>query len=244
MLLILRPFRVGDGIQVAGQSGTVGEIALFTTIIISDDLAYLSIPNASIFGGVIVNNSREPIRRVNFIVSIDFANEIDVTQKIVSHVLNYDPRVLKESQPMTGAAALHEYAIDIVVRCWVRNAESEAALIAFKRRSRTGSTPRGSPSRLAAKPRPHAPTWKPCPPPPPPGRIEALAKYNTRCRRGRAFQREGRNPARVSSAARKVQTEAHLCAYQAMPPESRCRATCPRAIRQLRCATLSPVAIR
>jgi small conductance mechanosensitive channel len=61
MLLILRPFRVGDGILVAGQSGTVREIGLFTTILISDDLAYVSIPNASIFGGVIVNNSREPI---------------------------------------------------------------------------------------------------------------------------------------------------------------------------------------
>lgn len=133
MLLFLRPFRAGDGIQVAGQSGTVREIGLFTTILISDDLAYVSIPNSSIFGGVIVNNSREPIRRINFIVSIDFANEIEVAQKIVLDVLNHDPRVLKNPPPMTGVAALHEYAIDIVVRCWVRNADNEAALFAIQK---------------------------------------------------------------------------------------------------------------
>jgi small conductance mechanosensitive channel len=133
MLLILRPFRVGDGIQAAGQSGTVREIGLFTTILISDDLAYVSIPNASIFGGVIVNNSREPTRRINFIVSIDFSNEIDSAQKIVLDVLKSDPRVLTAPPPQTGVAALHEYAIDIVVRCWVHNADNEAVLFAVQK---------------------------------------------------------------------------------------------------------------
>jgi small conductance mechanosensitive channel len=133
MLLILRPFRVGDGIQAAGQSGTVREIGLFTTILLSDDLAYVSIPNASIFSGVIINNSREPIRRINFIVSIDFANEIDTAQKIVLDVLGADSRVLATPAPMTGVAALHEYAIDIVVRCWVKNADSEGVLFAVQK---------------------------------------------------------------------------------------------------------------
>jgi small conductance mechanosensitive channel len=133
MLLILRPFRVGDGIQAAGQSGTVREIGLFTTILVSDDLAYVSIPNASIFSGVIVNNSREPTRRINFIVSIDFSNEIETAQKIVLDVLRNDPRVLDSPPPQTGVAALHEYSIDIVVRCWVRNPESEATLFAVQK---------------------------------------------------------------------------------------------------------------
>jgi small conductance mechanosensitive channel len=133
MLLILRPFRIGDGIQAAGQSGTVREIGLFTTILISDDLAYVSIPNASIFSSVIINNSREPTRRINFIVSIDFSNEIEMAQKIVLDVLRSDPRVLNSPPPQTGVAALHEYAIDIVVRCWVRNADSEAALFAVQK---------------------------------------------------------------------------------------------------------------
>ncbi len=133
MLLALRPFRVGDGIQAAGQSGKVREIGLFTTILVSDDLAYVSIPNAAIFGGVIVNNSREPNRRINFIVSIDFSNEIDIAQKIVLDVLHSDPRVLESPPPQTGVAALHEYAIDIVVRCWVRNADNEPVLFSVQK---------------------------------------------------------------------------------------------------------------
>ena len=133
MLLVLRPFRIGDGIQAAGQSGTVREIGLFTTILVNDDLAYVSIPNSAIFGGVIINNSREPNRRINFIVSIDFSNEIDIAQKIVLDVLHGDPRVLESPPPVTGVAALHEYAIDIVVRCWVRNADNEAVLFAVQK---------------------------------------------------------------------------------------------------------------
>jgi small conductance mechanosensitive channel len=133
MLLFLRPFRIGDGIQAAGQSGTVREIGLFTTILVNDDVAYVSIPNSAIFSGVIINNSREPNRRINFLVSIDFSNEIETAQKIVLDVLRSDPRVLASPPPVTGVAALHEYAIDIVVRCWVRNADNEAVLFAVQK---------------------------------------------------------------------------------------------------------------
>jgi small conductance mechanosensitive channel len=133
MLLILRPFRIGDGIQAAGQSGNVREIGLFTTILVNDDLAYVSIPNSALFSGVIINNSRDPNRRINFIVSIDFSNEIDTAQKIVLDVLRSDPRVLESPPPVTGVAALHEYAIDIVVRCWVRNADNEAVLFSVQK---------------------------------------------------------------------------------------------------------------
>lgn len=100
---------------------------------ISDDLANVSIPNAAIFGGVIINNSKEPIRRINFVVSVDFANEIDAAQKIVLDGLKSDTRVLQVPPPMTGVAALHEYAVDIVVRCWLRNADTEAALFAVQK---------------------------------------------------------------------------------------------------------------
>jgi len=133
MLLFLRPFRIGDGIQAAGQSGTVREIGLFTTILVNDDLAYVSIPNSAIFSGVIINNSREPNRRINFLVSIDFSNEIETAQKIVLDVLRSDPRVLAAPPPVTGVAALHEYAIDIVARCWVRNADNEAVLFSVQK---------------------------------------------------------------------------------------------------------------
>ena len=125
MLLLLRPFRVGDGIAVAGQSGIVKEVGLFTTILIGADQSYISIPNASIFGGVIVNASREPTTRINFTVSIDIANDIDTAQKIIMAVLTADERILRMPPPATGTAALKEYAIDMLVRFWVMNANAE-----------------------------------------------------------------------------------------------------------------------
>jgi small conductance mechanosensitive channel len=133
MLLLLRPFRVGDGITAAGQSGTVREIGLFTTILISADQAYVSIPNAAIFGGVIVNNSREPLTRINFTVSIDFANDVGAAQKIILDTLKSDRRILSVPPPGTGIVALKEYSVDLLVRGWVRNADSEATLFDLQR---------------------------------------------------------------------------------------------------------------
>jgi small conductance mechanosensitive channel len=133
MLLLLRPFRVGEYIQAAGRSGTVREIGLFTTIMIGDDLSFVSVPNASIFSGVIVNTSREPFKLINITVSIDFSNDIDEAQKIILDVLNGDQRVLKTPPPTTGIAALREYFIDLVVRCAVCNADQEAVLFAIQR---------------------------------------------------------------------------------------------------------------
>jgi len=133
MLLLLRPFRVGEYIQAAGRSGTVREIGLFTTIMIGDDLSFVSVPNASIFSGVIVNTSREPFKLINITVSIDFSNDIDEAQKIILDVLNGDRRVLKTPPPTTGIAALREYFIDLVVRCAVCNADQEAVLFAIQR---------------------------------------------------------------------------------------------------------------
>jgi small conductance mechanosensitive channel len=133
MLLLLRPFRAGENIQAAGRSGTVREIGLFTTIMIADDLSFVSIPNSAIFGNVIVNNSREPFKLINITVSIDFSNDVDEAQEIVLDVLKNDSRVLKAPPPKTGIAALHEYSIDVVVRCAVANADQEAVLFAIQR---------------------------------------------------------------------------------------------------------------
>jgi small conductance mechanosensitive channel len=125
MLLFLRPFRAGESIQAAGRSGTVREIGLFTTILIADDLSFVSVPNSAIFGGVIVNNSREPFKLINTTVGIDITADADEAQKIVIDILNSDRRIPKTPPPTTGIAALKEYAIDIVVRCAVANSDRE-----------------------------------------------------------------------------------------------------------------------
>ncbi len=125
MLLLLRPFRVGDWITAANQSGSVREVGLFTTILVGADQSYISIPNAAIFGSVIVNASREPTTRINFTVSIDIANDIAAAEEIIMDVLSSDERILKMPPPASGTVALKEYAVDLLVRFWVMNANGE-----------------------------------------------------------------------------------------------------------------------
>lgn len=128
MLLVLRPFKIGDWITVStvNQSGSVREIGLFTTIIIAADQSYVSLPNSTIFSSPILNASREPLSRLNFTLAVDTASDTDQALKIIADALNADQRILKVPPPSTGIAALKEYSVELLVRCWVHNADGEA----------------------------------------------------------------------------------------------------------------------
>jgi small conductance mechanosensitive channel len=128
MLLVLRPFKVGDWITISSvnQSGSVREIGLFTTILISADQSYVSLPNSSVFSSPIINSSREPLTRLNFTVAVDAATDVDPALKIINDTLAEDTRVLKVPPPATGVAAVKEYWIELLVRCWVHNEDGEA----------------------------------------------------------------------------------------------------------------------
>jgi len=128
MLLILRPFKIGDWITVTtvNQAGSVREIGLFTTIIIGADQSYVSLPNSTIFSSPIVNASREPLSRLNFNVAVDATSDIDAALKIITDTLNTDQRILKVPPPATGVVSLKEYSVELLVRCWVHNADGEA----------------------------------------------------------------------------------------------------------------------
>ena len=135
MLLVLRPFRVGDWITVAAanQSGTVREIGLFTTILITADQAYVSMPNSAIFGSAIVNVSREPLSRLNFTVSVDAASDLDTALKVISETLAADTRILKTPPPATGVVSLKEYSVELLVRCWVHNSDNESVKFSIQK---------------------------------------------------------------------------------------------------------------
>ncbi|HEY8950769.1 MAG TPA: mechanosensitive ion channel domain-containing protein [Rhizomicrobium sp.] len=123
MLLVLRPFHVGDAIDAGGKGGTVRQMGLFATYFTDADGIFVSIPNSKIFSAVITNYSRESTRRINFTVGIDYADDIDRAQKIALDVLQADPRVLKQPVPVIPVGALGESSVDLIVRCWVSNAD-------------------------------------------------------------------------------------------------------------------------
>ncbi len=116
MLLVLRPFSVGDGIEVAGHSGTAKSIGLFTTEIATWNNVYVSIPNSSIWNSAITNYSMNPTRRVDLTIGIDYGDDIDKAIEIALGILKDEGRILEEPEPMVAVKNLGDSSVDLAVR--------------------------------------------------------------------------------------------------------------------------------
>jgi small conductance mechanosensitive channel len=121
MLLILRPFHVGDAVDVSGASGTVREVSLFNTVLITADKIYVTVPNSQIFGAAITNYTREDTRRINIIVGIDYDDDIDKAQNILMQIMTGDERVLKNPPPIAPVNELAASSVNLIARCFVPN---------------------------------------------------------------------------------------------------------------------------
>jgi small conductance mechanosensitive channel len=138
MLLVLRPFRVGQFVEVAsGRQGTVREIGLFTTLMITRDGVYVSIPNSEIFSAVTINYTRERIRRVTFNVPVDWVNDLDAVEAAIVGALSAHALVLKEPAPSAVVLELQEYAVVMRARAHVRSADYWKALYALQKDVKT-----------------------------------------------------------------------------------------------------------
>lgn len=128
MLLLSRPYRVGETVTISGQTGTVREISLFHTTLRTGNLNYVIIPNAMVFSGMIVNITREPMRRIEFNVYIDYTADVEKAIQVAREVIEADPRVLKDPSPVAAVGAIGENAISIIVQAVVRNADYDQTL--------------------------------------------------------------------------------------------------------------------
>jgi small conductance mechanosensitive channel len=160
MLLILRPFRVYDKIKVSDAFGTVREIGLFRTEIVTDDGNFISIPNATIFSGIIINVSRETMRRTNFAIEVDRAENIDALQKTILETLAHEPRVFKAPAPTVELDSLGPISTILTVHAWVRNNDFQATLSDIKKRVRQ-ALQGGEISAPVPVPAPAVAPWQP-----------------------------------------------------------------------------------
>ncbi|MAO56280.1 MAG: mechanosensitive ion channel protein MscS [Rhodospirillaceae bacterium] len=119
MLLVLRPFRVGDFIDAGGQAGTVVEISLFSTELKTPDGIFKSVPNSAVFGSTITNFSRNPTRRIDFIASISYGDDLPKAMEVLKGIMDKDERILKEPAPEVMTWAMAASSVDINMRCWV-----------------------------------------------------------------------------------------------------------------------------
>ncbi len=123
MLLFLHPFRVGDSIDAEGLAGTIDEIGLFTTHMHTYDGIYLQVPNARLWNHAIRNYSRLPTRRLDIVVGISYADDIDKTQAALMDLLEKDARVHGDPAPQVMVNELAESSVNLNLRCWTDAAD-------------------------------------------------------------------------------------------------------------------------
>jgi len=120
MLLLFRPFRVGDYIEAAGAAGTVGEIGVFSTTLNTPDNVRIIVPNSGIFGATIKNFSANDTRRNDIILGISYDDDITNAIAVVNAVLGKDSRVLSDPEPTVAVSELSDSSVNLVVRPWCR----------------------------------------------------------------------------------------------------------------------------
>lgn len=121
MILLFRPFKVGDFIEAQGVSGVVKEIQIFNTVIHTGDNKVLLLPNGPVSTGIINNYSREPKRRLDMTFSIAYGDDFEKAKKVLTKLIAEDGRVLDApAAPFIELGALSASSIDIVVRMWCK----------------------------------------------------------------------------------------------------------------------------
>lgn len=119
MLLVLRPIRIGDYVNANGTEGTVEDIGLFATEFTTYDGLYVSVPNSGIWGGRLLNYSRNANRRHDIVVGISYHDDIDRAQDILLGVIRDDPRVLREpAEPQVLVRELADSSVNLDMRFW------------------------------------------------------------------------------------------------------------------------------
>ena len=118
MLLIFRPFKVGDFVEAGGTSGTVKGISLFISELATPDNVQILVPNSQVWGTVVKNYSHHTTRRVDLVMSNDYDDDIDKAQSVVENVVKADTRVLADSAPMVVVWNLAESSVDLTIRVW------------------------------------------------------------------------------------------------------------------------------
>jgi small conductance mechanosensitive channel len=123
LLMVFRPFRVGDGVQAAGVSGTVQRVTLMHTILHTPDHCEVVVPNARIAAEAIVNYSALGTRRIDIVVGIGYGEDIGRAIGVAGAVLAAEARILAEPAPQLAVSDLGESAVNLAIRPWVRSGE-------------------------------------------------------------------------------------------------------------------------
>ena len=123
LIIILRPLRVNDFVEVAGEAGSIQNIKIFTTELRTGDNKCVIIPNSRVLDSNIINYSSTGRRRVDLVFGIGYNDNLDHARKILQDIIQSDERILKDPEPVIAVSELAESSVNFVVRPWVKTAD-------------------------------------------------------------------------------------------------------------------------
>lgn len=123
MILLFKPYKVGDFIEAQGYSGSVKEIQIFITILTTPDNKTVMIPNGPLATGSLINYSAQDTRRVDWTFGIAYGDDLDKAYEVLNKFIAEDDRILKEPEPFMALHTLADSSVNIVVRVWVNSAD-------------------------------------------------------------------------------------------------------------------------
>jgi small conductance mechanosensitive channel len=123
LMVIFKPFKIGDYVAVGGTQGTVQEIQILNTVLNSPDNVRIIIPNAQITGGTISNFSTNATRRIDLTIGVSYDDDIKKAKQVIEGVLAADARILKTPAPTVAVSELADSSVNFVVRPWVKSAD-------------------------------------------------------------------------------------------------------------------------
>ena len=123
LIVIYRPYKVGDYIEAGNHAGTVKDIQIFSTVLKTPDNKIVVVPNGSIMNGSIVNYSDQDTRRVDLIISCSYEDDIDKVRSILEDILKKEKRILKDPKPQIAVAELADSSVNFIFRPWVKRTD-------------------------------------------------------------------------------------------------------------------------
>lgn len=123
LIIMFRPFKVGDFIAAQGMEGIVSEIQIFNTHLLTTDNKEVILPNGALATGVMTNYSKQGTRRVDWLFSIAYGDDYDKAKRVLRGLCDEDSRILKTPEPFVQLSKLNDSSVDITVRAWVNSAD-------------------------------------------------------------------------------------------------------------------------
>ncbi|VVP45511.1 Small-conductance mechanosensitive channel [Pseudomonas fluorescens] len=135
LILLFRPFRIGDWIEAQGVAGTVDSIQIFHTVLRTGDNKTVIVPNGNLSNGIITNTNRQPTRKVVFDVGVDYEADLQKARQVLLDLAK-DGRVLQDPEPQAVISTLGDSSITVSLRVWVKTADYWDVMFMFNEQSR------------------------------------------------------------------------------------------------------------